>query len=99
MLHVYVPQTGTVDRLELPAETPIPPTAIWLDLFEPTADERSRVEKVLGIQLPSREEMQEIEPSSRLYNEIDASYMTVTIMSQADTPFPKVEPFTFVLAQ
>jgi magnesium transporter len=99
MLHAYVPRNGAVDRIEVGNETEVPAASVWLDLFDPTPAERQRVEKALGISLPSREEMQEIEPSSRLYNEIDASYMTATIMSHAETPFQQAEPFTFVLAQ
>ena len=97
MIHAYVPRNGTVDRLEVAGHIPMPENALWLDLFDPTADERLRLESAVGIQLPSREEMQEIEPSSRLYNEGEASYMTATIMAHAETPFPTAEPFTFVL--
>jgi len=99
MIHAYVPRNGTVDRLEVAGHIPIPGNALWFDLFEPTADERLRLEAALGLQLPSREEMQEIEPSSRLYTEGDASYMTATIMAHADAPFPTAESFTFILAR
>jgi magnesium transporter len=99
MLHAYASRNGAVDRLEVAGPGAIPPNVIWFDLFEATTEERQRVEAALGIQLPSREEMQEIEPSSRLYTEGDASYMTATIMSQADTPFPAAEAFTFVLVR
>jgi magnesium transporter len=99
MIHAYLPRNGVVDRLVVAGDTPIPGGAWWLDLFEPTADERARVEAALGVQLPSREEMQEIEPSSRLYTEGDAHYMTATVMSHTDTPFPLAEPFTFVLTR
>jgi len=99
MIHAYVPRNGTVDRLEVAGHIPIPGNALWFDLFEPTADERLRLEAALGLQLPSREEMNEIEPSSRLYTEGDASYMTATIMAHADAPFPTAESFTFILAR
>ncbi len=99
MIHAYVPRNGTVDRLEVAGHIPIPGDALWFDLFEPSADERLRLEAALGLQLPTREEMQEIEPSSRLYTEGDASYMTATIMAHADAPFPTAESFTFILAR
>jgi magnesium transporter len=99
MIHAYVPRNGFVDRLVVAGDAPIPTAAWWVDLFEPTAEERSRVEAALGVQLPSREEMQEIEPSSRLYSEADAHYMTATVMSHTETPFPLAEPFTFVLTR
>ena len=40
---------------------------------------------MLGIAVPTREEMQEIEVSSRLYVENGARYMTATLMCQSDT--------------
>lgn len=42
---------------------------VWLDLVEPTKEEERLVESVLGIDVPTREEMEEIEVSSRLYYE------------------------------
>ena len=47
------------------------------------------VEKALGLSVPTREEMQEIEVSSRLYVENGARYMTATLMCQSDTATPK----------
>ena len=99
MIYAYVPRNGTVDRLEVAGHIQIPANALWFDLFEPTADERLRFEAALGLQLPTREEMQEIEPSSRLYTEGEASYMTATIMAHAETPFPTAEAFTFILTR
>jgi magnesium transporter len=99
MIYAYVPHNGSVDRLEVAGHVPIPANAIWFDLYEPTIDERQRLEAALSLQLPSREEMQEIEPSSRLYTEGDASYMTATVMAHAETPFPTAESFTFILSR
>src|SRR5258708_19779536 len=99
MIHAYVPHNGTVDRLEIAGHVPIPANAIWFDLYEPTPEERQRLEAALGLQLPSREEMQEIEPSSRLYSEGDASYMTPTPMPHPHAPFPPPEPFPFILTR
>ena len=47
-----------------------------------------------GIAVPTREEMQEIEISSRLYVENGARYMTATLMCQSDTPQPITTPVT-----
>ena len=60
------PMVGGID---VSGHVPIPDGALWFDLLDPTAEERLRVEAALTVQLPSREEMQEIEPSSRLYTE------------------------------
>ena len=40
--------------------------ALWIDLESPTKDEEALVEAALLINIPTREDMQEIENSSRL---------------------------------
>jgi magnesium transporter len=55
------------------------------------------VENTLGIEVPTRQEMQEIEASSRLYREADAWYMTATVIVMADTPHPEGSAVTFIL--
>ena len=39
---------------------------VWIDLLEPTAEERGRITSEYGLRVPSREALQEIESSSRL---------------------------------
>jgi magnesium transporter len=48
--------------------------------------------------VPTREEMQEIEVTSRLYVENGARYMTATLMCQSDTDTPKTTAVTFILS-
>src|SRR5579875_3478277 len=98
MLSVYVPGDGRLERLTLePGESP-PGQAVWLDLIAPTAREDKQVEQFLGIAVPTREEMQEIEVSSRLYVENGARYMTATLMCRSDTATPSASPVTFILS-
>ena len=102
MLTVYVLRGPVLEpRLvegekELPAG--LPEAAVWLDLLNPTLEEDRLVEKLVGVAIPTREEMQEIEISSRLYIENGARYMTATLMSQSDTPSPVTTPVSFILA-
>lgn len=58
--------------------------AVWIDLLNPTADEEAAVQSALRIELPSREEMQEIESSSRLYREEDALFLTANFLYGVD---------------
>ena len=71
------------------SDADIPENAIWFDLVTPTPQEDKLVEGLLGIAVPTREEMQEIEVTSRLYVENGARYMTATLMCQSDTATPK----------
>jgi magnesium transporter len=70
--------------------------ALWIDLHEPTPDETKSVEAALGIELPTRNETQEIEVSSRLYAENRTLFMTATIMVRADKPDPTTAAVTFI---
>ena len=40
----------------------IPDEATWIDLEEPTREEDKLVEQCVGVQVPTREDMSEIEP-------------------------------------
>jgi magnesium transporter len=71
---------------------------VWVDLLEPTAEEDKFVSSLLGIEIPTREEMQEIEASSRLYQEDRALFMTASVLAHADTESPLTSPMTFILS-
>lgn len=79
-------------------QQPFPEGAVpWLDLLNPTPEEDRYVEAAVGVSIPTREEMQEIEVSSRLYNENGAEFMTMTAVTRIDTDEPQLTPITFVL--
>jgi magnesium transporter len=70
---------------------------VWIDLIDPTDEEEAGLEARLGIDLPSKEDMEEIEISSRLYREDGAVFMTAILPAQADGDDPHVAPVSFVL--
>ncbi len=43
--------------------------ASWLDLLDPTPEERATVERNFGLELPSRDDLSEVESSSRIAEE------------------------------
>src|SRR5512134_1722477 len=98
MLNAYVLNGTNLVRMEVPPGGEAPQDAIWFDLINPTPEEDKLVERRLGIAVPTREEMQEIEVSSRLYVEHHARFMTATLMCNSDTMTPKTTPVTFILA-
>jgi len=95
MLDFYAIQDERLVRLEPVTETA---EAAWIDLLNPTPDEETKVERLLGIDVPTREEMAEIEISSRLYRENDALYMTASLIVGGDGPVPQTCPVTFIIA-
>jgi len=72
--------------------------AVWVDLLTPTPTEEATVETTLGVDVPTRAEMEEIEVSSRLYTQDTAAVMTMTLPTQSDTDEPEMAPVSFVLA-
>ena len=75
-------------------------STVWVDLLNPTKDEDILVERALSLAIPTREEMDEIEASSRLYQEAGAHYMTAVVLHQTIVPNepPISTPVTFILA-
>jgi magnesium transporter len=98
MLSAYVPRGTSLERREIQNPADLPDDSVWLDLVSPAPGEDKLVERLVGIAVPTREEMQEIEVSSRLYVENGARYLTATLMCQSDTATPKTTPVTFILA-
>ncbi|MBE7494233.1 MAG: magnesium transporter CorA family protein [Verrucomicrobiaceae bacterium] len=77
---------------------PFPDNLVFLDLLNPGRAEELEAETWLEYQLPTREEMQEIEESSRLYMEKGALYMTAWIPVGLDTSEPESTSISFVIA-
>src|SRR6202043_2568430 len=98
MLSVYVPSESSLKKVAEPDLAALPENTVWIDLVKPTAAEDKAVERLAGIAVPTREDMQEIEISSRLYIENGARYMTATLMCAADTENPRTTAVTFILA-
>ncbi|TWT09945.1 magnesium/cobalt transporter CorA [Reyranella sp. CPCC 100927] len=77
----------------------LPADAVWIDLLSPTRSEVQSVEKALGLELPTHEEMLEIEPSSRLYQDGGATFATASLLWHSDSETPEMSPVTFVLGE
>src|ERR1700676_1405602 len=98
MLSVYVPSESSLKKVAEPDLAALPENTVWIDLVKPTAAEDKAVERLAGIAVPTREDMQEIEISSRLYIENSARYMTATLMCASDTQNPRTTAVTFILS-
>lgn len=70
---------------------------IWIDLCYPTVEEECLIESLLGIGIPTRDEMHEIELSSRLYKRNGTLFTTLTMVTHGDTLHPESHAVTFVL--
>jgi magnesium transporter len=71
----------------------------WLDLVDPTAAEQSAFETAFGLRVPARDELGEIETTSRLQIEKGALYMTAPLIFAAANEPWILTPTGFVLSK
>ena len=96
MLRAYGP--GCEGSLVDATIAKIPQQATWIDLEQPTSEEEQLVERCLGLDVPTHDELAEIEPSSRLYARNGALYMTISEIHGISDGNPATSPIGFVLA-
>ncbi|MDQ0317339.1 magnesium transporter CorA family protein [Amorphus orientalis] len=98
MLTYFVPEASALARYSgEERKGPLPRTATWVDLESPTDREIARVEAMTGVQLPTRQQMTEIESSSRFYQDDEALVMTASLVRVVDNGQPAIAPVTFIL--
>lgn len=85
---------GRLARLPPEAD---PGSAVWIDLYRPSPDEIAGAE-AFGVTLPTIEEMEEIEISSRLYRENGMDYMTVVLPGTNADGTAVLAPVTFIVS-
>src|SRR5215213_7994675 len=78
MMTFYGLRQGRLVRLDHASASGLPASAdvLWIDLFDPSREDERAVETLLGLAVPTRQEMAEIEESARLYEEHGALVMT-----------------------
>jgi magnesium transporter len=96
MLSAYGTANGCLIEHKLD-EPHVPDGTVWLDLVVPSAEEEKAVEAALQIDIPTREELAEIEASSRLYQEDGASFMTANLIRRGENDRPESSPVTFII--
>jgi magnesium transporter len=73
--------------------------AAWVDLIDPTPDERAACEKALGLRVPTKEELGEIETTSRLQTDDGVLYMSAPLIFAGQNEPWIFVPTGFVLAK
>ncbi|HBH21203.1 MAG TPA: magnesium and cobalt transport protein CorA [Rikenellaceae bacterium] len=69
---------------------------LWIDLLQPTGDQKRAVEAYLGTEIQSRAEAAEIESSSRFFEEGNAIFANTNFLSPADDEM-LMDPVSFIL--
>src|SRR5512147_1741927 len=58
----------------------------WVDLLDPEPEEKAWVERIWGIEVPSRSEMRELEASSRFSYEADSLHLLTSFIVSEPGP-------------
>jgi magnesium transporter len=95
MITAFARRGVRLERLDLSARHLS--EAVWIDLEAPTEAEEDAVEAALGIDIPTREDMQEIEVSSRIYREGGALFLTAQVVASHEARETELGPVTFVV--
>ncbi|HEY8207722.1 MAG TPA: magnesium transporter CorA family protein [Myxococcaceae bacterium] len=97
MITFHLPSGEAIVPPDLAAIPDLAQRAVWIDLLRPTRPEELAVEKALSVEVPTREEMQQLELSRRLYDENGTLFMTATVLTGADSSHPESAGITFIL--
>lgn len=73
--------------------------AMWLDLYEPSREEEVRIEAALQLEIPTRDEMREVESSSTLYSEHDAAFVTIRVVQRQESQQARLTSMTLILTK
>jgi magnesium transporter len=87
---------GTLSEIDLSA-TALPQGIVWVDLMTPSQEEAAFIERVTGLHVPTREELSEIETSSRLRTDKGVLYLSMPAVYRLDGQ-PLATPLGFVLS-
>src|SRR3954469_23539974 len=81
-----------------PRSAPTLSDAVWIDLLDPTDDERQRVEQATKLRLPTKTAIEEIESSSRVFSEGTTAYLSTPVLESSDCMKGAVTTVGFVLS-
>ncbi|MEK1889867.1 MAG: magnesium transporter CorA family protein [Phyllobacterium sp.] len=87
----FLMASAALPGAELPANT------VWVDLLNPTHEEDHHVESWMKASIPTRDDMHEIEESSRFYAENGAQYLTAPILYSTGDSTHGIAPISFIL--
>lgn len=101
MIRLYRQTPNGIDRITHVEAADIDASSLesifWIDLLTPTPEEIRFAENLVNVEMPTYDEMREIEATSRLYNEDGARFMTTTVLSRVNTETPVLSEISFIL--
>ncbi len=97
MLTFHIPGERAVTTADLAKCQDLTHRAVSIDLLDPTTGEELAVEAALGEEIPTRDEMNSLEPSSRLYQDRAGLFMTATLLVRSDASGLQSSAVSFIL--
>lgn len=94
---IYTKENNIIKKIPFTSDIVFPEDVIWFDILNLKPEEEEAAEKFLQLNIPSREEMREIEITSRFYQKQNAVFMTATLVTKFDSLEPESHIFTFIL--
>ena len=91
-------ESDTPAPQELVNESHLHAGALWIDMLDPDEPTRQLVEATTGLHVPTRDELSEIESSSRLSRIGAALYLSIPGLGRSEGGETRTSPVGFVLA-
>ena len=98
MINIFYKKNGMIELAQSVSALRdlTPDLVIWMDLLAPSGEEKHTVEEFLGVEIQSRAEAEEIESSSRFWEEENAIYANTNFMIPGPDEY-SMEPVSFTL--
>jgi magnesium transporter len=101
MINVFVLQNGRLNQVPIDSRADLENVEpVWVDLTDPTDDERAWVKTIYGVTLPGEDEVKDIEASARYYEAEngDLHLRTDFLLEEEDGP-SRIVTVAFILAR
>jgi magnesium transporter len=99
MITLYMHEPDGITAFEWDGTTPFPQGVVWIDCEAPTPAEKETLQNVLGLEIPTHEDVVKNEMLSRMYRAEMAAYMTVAVIHKSTSPHPETRPIVMILTE
>jgi magnesium transporter len=101
MINVFVLQNGRLSQIPIESrEDLVSVTPVWVDLTDPSDEERDWVSSIFGVMLPDEDEVKDIEASARYYEADNGDlHLRSDFLLEEDEGESRVVTVAFILAR
>jgi magnesium transporter len=101
MINVFVLQNGRLSQIPIESrEDLVNVTPVWVDLTDPSDEERDWVSSIFGVMLPDEDEVKDIEASARYYEADNGDlHLRSDFLLEEDEDESRVVTVAFILAR